>query len=359
MNVLLWCWDARMTWGVPTVNQRVPVAVANQPFPYPYPSDVFTRGFRLLIDYCESIGIDGIILWGFLRDAHGGVRAAQDLCLYAKDHGVAILPGVGLCSYGGFYFEGDHRFNLSTYFAKHPERATSAFDGGLKKTIGPVLDPSDPANAQWWKDGTEWMLETFDIGGINYEMGDHLVHPSSRAQARREALALQCQGSLQDMVIASSEPLKHALAIKPDGMFINSTYLPSREVTGFPVMDFTRHVPDKTYWMYTMGKEVLEDGFPETSRCTPPHRQAAYLHWGRAGGEESNKDYRQALTKAVSGLQSLEYRFVSLYGELSAEQNAVADRNYRTVAEAVRQDTDGDNIYERRFPANANRATIT
>ncbi len=56
---------------------------------------------------------------------HGGAKAARDLCLYARDRGVGILPGVGLCSYGGYYFEGDHPFNLDTYLRRHPERAES------------------------------------------------------------------------------------------------------------------------------------------------------------------------------------------------------------------------------------------
>ena len=37
---------------------------------------------------------------------------------------MGIIPGVGLCSYGGYYFEGDHPFNLGTYLRKHPQRAS-------------------------------------------------------------------------------------------------------------------------------------------------------------------------------------------------------------------------------------------
>ncbi len=336
MDVILWCWDARMTWDDEPSGAAVPVAVANQAFPYRKRPEAFNSGFRRLIDYCAQTGIRGVIIWGFLRESHGGVEDAQRLCAYAADHGVEIIPGVGLCSYGGFFFEGDHPFNLQTYLRRHPEKATMAHDAGLGKIIGPVLDPSDPDNHRWWRDGVEWMLDTFRIGGINFEMGDHLIHPSPRACAMRESLGLTCQENIQDMVVATRDLMRHALDLKPAGRFINSTYLPYARIADFPVLGHAAALPPEAIWMYTMGGEVSAAGFPGTSLGGTPHRKGAYLHWGRAGSNQMCTDYRDALQNAIAGLATLDFEFVSLYGETAPSVFQGADRNYRTAVDCAR-----------------------
>ena len=97
------------------------------------------------MDYCAKNGVCGFIVWGFLRDCHGGVKAATELCAYAADRGVAVLPGVGLCSYGGYYFEGNHPFNLDTYLRRHPERVSTAFEQGSTLQVqAPSRQPCSP-----------------------------------------------------------------------------------------------------------------------------------------------------------------------------------------------------------------------
>jgi hypothetical protein len=160
MKVLLWCWDARMTWDDEPSNIQTKMADAEKRFLYTKRPESYLTGFRRLVDYCAAHGIWGIVIWGFLRDSHGGIAAAKDLCNYASDKGVAILPGVGLCSYGGYYYEGDHPFNIDTYLRIHPERGSMAIVEGQNREVRPVLDPSLAANQRWWRDGLEWMLDT-------------------------------------------------------------------------------------------------------------------------------------------------------------------------------------------------------
>ena len=120
MRVSLWCWDARMTWDDEPETIALRMAAADKKFPYPKRPESFLVGFKRLVDYCAEIGVHSVTVWGFLRDAHGGVKAAGELCEYASDRGVGILPGVGLCSYGGYYYDGEHPFNLDTYLKNHP-----------------------------------------------------------------------------------------------------------------------------------------------------------------------------------------------------------------------------------------------
>jgi len=161
MKVLLWSWDSRMTWDDEPSNIQTRMAVADKKFLYSKRPESYLAGFRRLVDYCAAQGIWGIVIWGFLRDSHGGIDAARDLCAYARDNGVAILPGAGLCSYGGYYYEGEHPYNLDTYLRAHPGRGSVARVDGDGRTVGPVLDPSLEANRRWWREGLEWMIETF------------------------------------------------------------------------------------------------------------------------------------------------------------------------------------------------------
>ena len=192
MKTLLWCWDSRMTWDDEPDAIQTHMAAAEKAFPVPENAPSRTRrvsgGWWTIAPPTAS---GGVIVWGFLRDAHGGVAAARDLCRYARDHGVAILPGAGLCAYGGYYYDGDHPFNLDTYLRKHPERASAASEETGGRVVAGVLDPALEENRQWWRDGLEWMLETFDIAGVNYEMGDFIVNPSEAAKAARAALGLR------------------------------------------------------------------------------------------------------------------------------------------------------------------------
>lgn len=330
MKVLLWCWDSRMTWDDEPDKNSTRMAAAEQRFAYPKRPESFQVGFRRLVDYCAANGIWGVIIWGFLRDAHGGVKAAVDLCKYAADKGVAVLPGVGLCSYGGYYYEGEHPFNLDTYLRKYPERASTADEEGHGgRTVTPVLDPSLEANQQWWRDGAEWMLETFAIGGIDYEMGDFIVNMSESAVQARKALGFDCDENIQDVVVASRDMLKHALSLKPDGVFINTTYRGYHKITGFPKMPFVNAVPRESVWEYTLTGMVREEGFPDAFMGAPKHRRYGYLHWFNLSTKTADKDYVADIARVFRAIHQLEFEFVGTYGELSAVNNVVADRNYR------------------------------
>ena len=329
MKVILWCWDARMTWDDEPEAIARKMAAAEQAFPYLKQPEAYLVGGKRLIDYCSKIGVDGVILWGFLRDCHGGVAAAQELCRYASDKGVAILPGVGLCAYGGYYFEGDHRFNLGSYLRKHPERASEAHEEHSDRTVAPVLDPALEANQQWWRDGLEWMLETFEVGGVDFEMGDFIVNPSSQAKQAREALSFAANGNILDTVVATQDLLERAFEWMPEGIFINSTYRGYHQIAGFPRMPYLDAVPQRTVWQYTLRNMVRQDAFPQGFLGAPEHRKYGYLHWFNPSTDTTEKDYVPEIARVFPGLHRLGFEFAGTYGEISARANPLADRNYR------------------------------
>ncbi len=329
MKILLWCWDARMTWDdQPDAILRA-MAAAEKPFPYPKKPEAYTIGFKRLVDYCAQIGVRGIVIWGFLRDSHGGVKAGQDLCKYASDKGVAILPGVGLCSYGGYFFEGDHPFNLGTYLRQHPERVSTAEEEGGKRQVTPVLDPSLEANRAWWREGLEWMLDTFAIGGVDFEMGDFVVNPSPEATAARAALGMDADGNILDTVLATRDLMTRAIQLHPKGIFINSTYRGYHQIKNFPRMDYLKGFPKETVWEYTLSNMIRQKEFPDGFSGAPDHRKYGYLHWFNASTNTADKDFVPDIARVFPGLHKLGFAFAGTYGELSAQNNPLADRNYR------------------------------
>ena len=88
---------------------------------YSKPPEGFLEDYFRLIDFMSLNRIGGVTIYGFLRDCHGGIEAAQKLCKYAAERGVRILPGVGINAYGGIYWEGNHRYNLTQWLRQRPE----------------------------------------------------------------------------------------------------------------------------------------------------------------------------------------------------------------------------------------------
>ena len=189
-----WTWDHSTNWELSQIGHQE-IGVFN---PYGKPPEGFFADYKRAVDFASRNRIAAIIIYGFLRDSHGGIEAAQELCRYANERGVRIMPGIAIGAYGGVYWEGDHRFNLATWL-----RANPAFAATLEKGIGfqiqdldfplsfPRSDytlsacPSRPETMDWMTDAVSWLSETFEIGGINIESGDYGVCGCHLCNARR------------------------------------------------------------------------------------------------------------------------------------------------------------------------------
>lgn len=189
-----WTWDHSTNWELSQVGQQE-IGVFN---PYGKPPKGFLDDYKRLVDFSSRHRIAAVVIYGFLRDTHGGIEASQELCRYATERGVRILPGIAIGSYGGVYWEGDHRYNLATWLRDNPQHAAT-----LERGVGfqiadlafplnfPKSDytlsacPSAPETMAWMEEGVAWLAETFDIGGINIEAGDYGVCGCDRCVARR------------------------------------------------------------------------------------------------------------------------------------------------------------------------------
>lgn len=189
-----WTWDHSSNWELSQVGHQE-IGVFN---PYGKPGSGFLHDYKRMVDFCSRSFIAGIVVYGFFRDSHGGVEAAQELARYARERGVRIIPGIAIGAYGGVYWEGDHPYNLSTWLDRHPEYAAD-----MERGVGFQLEdlafplsfprsdytrtacPSEPANLAWMEDAVSWLVETIDVGGVNIESGDYGVCGCERCIRRR------------------------------------------------------------------------------------------------------------------------------------------------------------------------------
>ena len=189
-----WTWDHSTNWELSQIGQQE-IGVFN---PYGKPPSGFLSDYHRCVDFCSRNRIAAIVIYGFLRDPHGGVAAAQELCRYATERGVRIVPGIAIGSYGGVYWEGDSKYNLASWLDQNPQHAAT-LEQGVGFQIAdlafplnfPRSDytlsacPSAPETMDWMAEGVAWLTETFDIGGINIEAGDYGVCGCARCVARR------------------------------------------------------------------------------------------------------------------------------------------------------------------------------
>jgi hypothetical protein len=226
---LLWTWDHSTNWYLEQVGLQE-IGAMNY---YSKPEEGFLEDYRRLVDFMSLHRIGGVTIYGFLRDNHGGVEAAQELCRYANERGVRILPGVGINAYGGIYWEGQHRYNLTTWLRQHPE-LSAVFEKPVAFHIPdfPKLwfpethytdaaCPSKPENARYHEEAVQWLAETFEIGGINFETGDYGACQCPDCTARRTT---DDTWSLNDMALLYPRLFEAARRSRPDLWLVSEAY---------------------------------------------------------------------------------------------------------------------------------------
>ena len=180
---MFWTWDHSTNWYLEQVGNQE-IGASNV---YTKPRSGFVEDYKRLIDFMSTQRLNGLVIYGFLRDRHGGIEAAKEIARYGRQRGVRIIPGVGINSYGGIYWEGNHKYNLGTWLRDHPE-LRAQLDRELPFPInyfGELACPSKPANRTYHQEAIQWLCEEFEIGGINFETGDYGVCQCPECTARR------------------------------------------------------------------------------------------------------------------------------------------------------------------------------
>ncbi len=303
----LWTWDHRMDWAGKTPGGLVMGGGGS----YRKPAGEYLEDYRALVDHVsDHTTFNAIIIWGFLRDTHGGVRAGQELCEYANARGIRIIPGVGTSGYEGYYFEGDHQYNISTWLAAHPELRAVTQDGKPHN----ALCPSKPENVRWLNDGCRWLFETFDIGGINFEIGDFLVCYCDDCKQARAAIPGDAPDYYKDMAISTAPVARLAQEIAPDAWLSYATY------TGFtPEMAETPPswvdlIPPGIICQWTLTGMVSDEKWPP-GIGPPMLLNTGYLHWGNKSTHSVHSFFLRRVQDVCRRAAEAEFLGLATYGE--------------------------------------------
>ena len=284
---MFWNWTHCTNWDddLSRVHQTKHVDVNGTLEPYLAQPNGFADTFQKVVDFQADHKLNGLIVWGFINDAHGGLATAQSVSKYAKANGVKILPGIGTMGYGGFYFGGEHPFNINTFLAKHPQvRLMVQADG---KDMAGTPCPSDPVFQQWLRDGAEWYFTTLkDIGGVNLEHGDFFQCHCPRCKMQR-SLPENDQSYHWDMMTTQVPVIERGLKINPELWYSYACYdgydaarmsQPPRFLAQYPKAAITQ-------WTYTkmIADPILNPAGSWPLSLRPPagtNRSIGLLHQG-------------------------------------------------------------------------------
>lgn len=195
----------------------------------------FVNNYIKMIDSAERYGVEGIIIWGFLRDMHGGVDAAKKIVDHALSKNVKILPGVGIDCYGGIYYEGSSKYNLETYLKENPQSMALDENGeplryrhnaDVDPTWKYMACPSDEKMIDYYREGLNWLVETFSLQGFQIEQGDKGLCHCEKCKSKKRTTTGFIDGlaSLSDASVRIPETIKPVLEKHPDITIICETY---------------------------------------------------------------------------------------------------------------------------------------
>lgn len=257
MKKLVMTWDYRMRWAaVPR-----PLDYRSGGWPYAFGEDVFLEDYMRCIDFLSAHGYDGIVPLGFLRDSHGGERAARALCDYAVRRGIRVLAPIGVACYGGAYWEGEHRFNLDTFLRKDPSLAAVDPAGnrickGQNGYSWSIACPSQPLVVEWTTEAVEWLIKNFDIGGFEFQSGDYGVCACPRCR-QRTGDDRAAKFSFVDVADLVNELMKTARAADDDLLLTTNVYMAVREGRNFAGAALRDGLPDYAYVTWWCGSSPV------------------------------------------------------------------------------------------------------
>jgi hypothetical protein len=238
---ILWTSDGQANWSTTVGEMHTIQKGTTGTTVVPYTRDGFLTHFKRSVEFISDHKLNGYIIWGFLRDEHGGLDAGRVLSRYAKQRNVRILPGVCTqAAYGGFIYSQTDRFSLVGWLKMHPELRGRGKDGKIQME---AICPSKPENQKWLREGAEWLFQNLpDIGGVNLENGDLqecYTDDCVKAKARPE----NDPNFLWDMMATQRPIIEVAQRLRPNAWMTFATYVGFREATLRGLKDSPQYPP--------------------------------------------------------------------------------------------------------------------
>lgn len=193
----------------------------------PFSAESYVAEYERLIDFMVEWDYNGLIIWGFIDDRHGGEDAAKAVASYGNSRGVRVMPGIGAGGYGGFVTSRSHRFSIDTLVSEHPELAAVCRHDRAPSNEWFCL--YQEKSLQWLREGAAWLADNFEIGGVNIETNEAWnidVCEHAADATVREPNRLKYAASFSDLAIAV--PLIHEEIRRrdPESWVTYATYEP-------------------------------------------------------------------------------------------------------------------------------------
>ncbi len=246
---MFWTWDHSTEWAM----NRLGAHTHGSCNEYGRTTEAFVADYTALLQWCGRHNINAVVVWGLLRDCHGGLESAKRLCDVAAKANVKLLCGVGLNAYGGVYYEGNSPYNLERHLQAHPELLAVDADGnklsfnvdanGAKTTItttgapGPrgfyQACPSQRANQDFMAESLAWLFKNLPLGGVQIETGDTGICQCKQCRARRKhSPAPFSWFSWEDMALMYPLAANAIRSVAPDAWIVCETYSCPQPYTG-------------------------------------------------------------------------------------------------------------------------------
>lgn len=233
----------------------------------------FLEETKDLVDWMSRHEYTGLVLWGFIDGRHGGEAAAKELARYARSKNVQLIAGVSTDigayhSYGGFALGiPDHPFNDQVQVKR---MAATKRPGELNLCYG------RPENRDWLRRGTEWLLDTFDVDGINLETAEGGIRCGCGDCLER----IKAQGgptggaSFSDLELCVPIVADVFRQKRPNGLLSYAAYSPLWWEQKPQANEMLRRIPESAVAQWNLELKLEEKAAP------PVKRNVALLHGG-------------------------------------------------------------------------------
>ena len=212
---MFWTWDHSTEWELNLFGAQT-TGASNE---YTRPREAFLKDYTNLLQWCGHHGVDAVVVWGLLRDSHGGLDAAKRLADVASQQGVRLLCGVGLYAYGGVYYQGNSAYSLDRHLEANPELSAVDLHGNRMPYRA---CPSQPQNQEFIAGSLRWLFTNLPLGGVQMETGDYGVCRCGLCEKRRRHPVSAF--SWEDMALMYPLAAGAIRSVSPEAWIVCETY---------------------------------------------------------------------------------------------------------------------------------------
>ena len=344
---MFWTWDHSTEWALNQYGAQT-YGASNE---YTRPSKAFVEDYTNLLQWCGRQNVNAVVIWGLLRDVHGGLDAAKRVVDVSSKQGVRVLGGVGLNAYGGVYYQGNSPYSLDRHLEAHPELNALDVHG---HRMPHRACPSRPQNQEFIANSLRWLFTNLPLGGVQIETGDYGVCRCPLCEKRRHHPVSVF--SWEDMALMYPIAAEAIRSVAPDAWILCETYSnpePFTDPKKTPTFgDGKPAWADEYLAQFPKGKGILVqwvcDDYIKPKSLKPwtkagtvsgaDHHNIMRVHLGTYWmGNRRGEVSIDWIADMVQRSMSHGFNGISLFGEVSpfhtgAELNYLALKNYGSAA---------------------------